>query len=149
MVKRDLLTREEAEAADLNIIHAFFESETGRRMRKAECVRREVPFNYRKKAHEIMDNMQPGHDTLLIQGVIDCFFEEEGQWVIVDYKTDYVDSPERVNELVKLYQKQMNLYSEALEQITGKPVRERILYFLSINQAIKIQHKGDQNGKRY
>lgn len=101
MVKRDLLTRDEAEAADLNIIHAFFESETGRRMRKAECVRREVPFNYRKKAHEIMDNMQPGHDTLLIQGVIDCFFEEEGQWVIVDYKTDYVDSPERVNELVK------------------------------------------------
>ena len=67
----------------------------------------------------------------------------------MDYKTDYVDSPERVNELVKLYQKQMNLYSEALEQITGKPVRERILYFLSINQAIKIQHKGDQNGKRY
>ena len=44
----------------------------------------------------------------------------------MDYKTDYVDSPERVNELVKLYQKQMNLYSEALEQITGKPVRERI-----------------------
>jgi len=138
MVQLELLTCEEAHAADMDRIRAFFESETGIRMRNASCVRREVPFNYRKKAHEIMDNLQSGDDTLLIQGVIDCFFEEQGQWVIVDYKTDYVNSPERINQIVKRYRMQMDLYAEALEQITGKPVKEKILYLLSINKAVKM-----------
>jgi ATP-dependent helicase/nuclease subunit A len=75
---------------------------------------------------------------LLIQGVIDCFFEEEGQWVLVDYKTDYVNSVQRLQELAQQYRVQMDLYTEALEQITGKPVKERILYFLSANQAINV-----------
>ncbi len=138
MVRRELITLDEAEAADLTIIHGFINSETGIRIRNASNVRREVPFNYRKKACEIVDNLQPNGDTLLIQGVIDCFFEEDGQLVIVDYKTDYVDSPERVKILKERYQLQMDLYTEALERITGKQVKERILYLLSINQAVKM-----------
>ena len=98
----------------------------------------EVPFNLRKKACELFADMQSGSDTLLVQGVIDCFFEEEGQWVLVDYKTDYVDSPERINELAQRYRIQMDLYAEALEQITGKPVKERILCLLHANQAVSM-----------
>lgn len=138
MVKSELLTQEEAQAADLTRIRAFLNSETGRRIRNAADVRREVPFNFRKKADEMIDNLQSNDDTLLIQGVIDCFFEEEGQWVLVDYKTDYVNSMQKVKELTQRYRIQMDLYTEALEQITGKPVKERILYLLSINQAINL-----------
>ncbi|HHT64692.1 MAG: helicase-exonuclease AddAB subunit AddA [Caldicoprobacterales bacterium] len=138
MVRCELLTQEEAQAADLTWIHAFFNSETGFRIRNADGVRREVPFNFRKKADELINHLQPNDDTLLIQGVIDCFFEEEGQWVLVDYKTDYVNSVQRLQELAQQYRVQMDLYTEALEQITGKPVKERILYFLSANQAINV-----------
>lgn len=138
MVQRELLTEEEVQAADLNMIMNFLNSQTGRRIRNAEGVRREVPFNLRKKACELFADMQSGSDTLLVQGVIDCFFEEEGQWVLVDYKTDYVDSPERINELAQRYRIQMDLYAEALEQITGKPVKERILCLLHANQAVSM-----------
>jgi ATP-dependent helicase/nuclease subunit A len=96
------------------------------------------PLTSEKKADELINHLQPNDDTLLIQGVIDCFFEEEGQWVLVDYKTDYVNSVQRLQELAQQYRVQMDLYTEALEQITGKPVKERILYFLSANQAINV-----------
>ena len=73
MVQRELLTEEEVQAADLNMIMNFLNSQTGRRIRNAEGVRREVPFNLRKKACELFADMQSGSDTLLVQGVIDCF----------------------------------------------------------------------------
>ncbi|HHY83826.1 MAG TPA: helicase-exonuclease AddAB subunit AddA, partial [Clostridiales bacterium] len=138
MVERQLLTEEEAKAADIEMIYGFLDSETGRRIRSAVNVRREVPFNYRKKACEVMKDWASNDDTLLIQGVIDCFFEEEGQWVLVDYKTDYVDSEEKVTQTADRYRIQIDLYTEALEQITGKPVKERILCLLSINRAVKM-----------
>ena len=138
MVKKELLTEDEAKAADLSMIIAFLNSEIGRRIRNAPYVRRETPFNLRKKAHELMVDLQPGEDTLLIQGIIDCFFEEDGQWVLVDYKTDYVKSEDVLQQLIERYRTQMELYTEALVQITGKPVKERILYLLSMNQAVVV-----------
>jgi ATP-dependent helicase/nuclease subunit A len=138
MVQRELLTEEEVRAADLNMITDFLNSEIGRRIRRAGGLRREVPFNLRKKAGQLFPDMPPVNDTLLVQGVIDCFFEEDGQWVLVDYKTDYVDSPQKVKELAERYRIQMNLYAEALEQITGKPVKERILCLLHANQAVSM-----------
>ncbi len=139
MIKCELLTEEEAQAANMNQILGFLNSEIGHRIRNASRVHREVPFNLRKKAHELLDDLQPNEDTLLIQGVIDCFFEEEGEWILVDYKTDYVNSGEKLLLLKERYRIQLDLYSEALEQITGKPVKERILYLLSINQAVQMR----------
>lgn len=138
MVARELLTEEEAQAANMKQINGFLNSEIGQRIRNAAQVFREHPFNLRKKSHELMETLQANEDTLLIQGVIDCFFEEEGQWVLVDYKTDYVGSGEMLLQLKERYRIQMDLYTEALEQITGKQVKERVLYLLSINQAVRM-----------
>ncbi len=138
MIKRELLTEDEAQVANMNQIYGFINSETGQRICNATQVYREVPFNLRKKSHQLMENLQANDDTLLIQGVIDCFFEEEGQWVLVDYKTDYVDSSDKLLQLKERYRIQMDLYTEALEQITGKQVKERVLYLLSINQAVRM-----------
>ncbi|NLW12498.1 MAG: hypothetical protein GX028_10855 [Clostridiaceae bacterium] len=139
MIKRELLTEEEAQVANMNQIYAFLNSEIGKRIRNASQVYREVPFNLRKKSHELMEDLQANEDTLLIQGVIDCFFEEEGQWVLVDYKTDYMDSSDKILQLKERYRVQMDLYTEALEQITGKQVKERVLYLLSINQEVRVE----------
>ncbi|NLB43100.1 MAG: hypothetical protein GX815_12780, partial [Clostridiales bacterium] len=138
MIKRELLTEDEAQVANMNQIYGFLNSETGQRIRNASQVHREVPFNLRKKSYELIENLQANDDTLLIQGVIDCFFEENDQWVLVDYKTDYVDSSEKLLQLKERYRIQMDLYTEALEQITGKLVKERILFLLSINQAVQM-----------
>jgi ATP-dependent helicase/nuclease subunit A len=138
MVQKELLTEEEAEAVDIDLITSFFRSETGLRIRNASGVRREVPFNFRKKASDVLEGYESKTDTMLIQGVIDCFFEEDGQLVLIDYKTDYIGPANTVDKLVGRYRIQIDLYTEALERITGMPVKERILYLLSINRAVHL-----------
>ena len=64
-------------------------------------------------------------ERILIQGIIDAFFEEDGKLVLVDYKTDYVEEPET---LIRRYETQVRYYTRALEQMTGKRVAERYLY---------------------
>ena len=67
----------------------------------------------------------PETETVLIQGIIDVFFEEEGGLVLLDYKTDAVSSME---ELWNRYETQLDYYQEAVQKLSGKPVRERMLY---------------------
>ena len=82
----------------------------------------------------------PAEETVLIQGIIDVFFEEEDGFVVLDYKSDAVSA---AAELVKRYQVQLSYYSEALEQIFGyeagadkKPVKERIIYSFMLGEEI-------------
>lgn len=84
----------------------------------------------------------PAAETVLIQGIIDVFFEEEDGFVVLDYKTDAVSA---AAELVKRYQVQLAYYSEALEQIygyapgaDGKPVKERLIYSFKLGEEILV-----------
>ena len=61
----------------------------------------------------------------MIQGIIDVFFEEDGELVLLDYKTDSVPT---LQALWDRYETQLDYYQEALEKLTGKKVKERILY---------------------
>ena len=69
-------------------------------------------------------------EKVILQGIIDAFIMEE-DGIIVDYKTDRVKDGE---ELRNRYQKQIDLYSEALEQILGKKVKRRVLYSFSLGE---------------
>ena len=106
-------------------ISGYFTSEIGRRMLQSGNVRREWAFNLRLT----------GQQALLLQGVIDCAFEENGAWVLVDYKTDRVDDEQT---LVNRYAEQLAWYARALTEITGKPVKERYLYALRVGKAIAV-----------
>ena len=64
-------------------------------------------------------------ERILIQGIIDAFFEEDGKLVLVDYKTDYVENSDI---LIRRYEAQVRYYTRALEQMTEKRVAERYLY---------------------
>ena len=72
----------------------------------------------------------------MIQGIIDAYFEEDNEIVVVDYKTDSVKKSE---ELVKRYKEQLNYYEEALEKLTGKKVKEKILYSFALNESITVK----------
>lgn len=93
---------------------------------------REQPFVYGISAARLQDksrpdgeNTFPADETVLIQGIVDVFFEEDDGLVLLDYKTDVIKVPE---ELVKRYKVQLDYYAEALESLTGKRVKERVLY---------------------
>ena len=74
-------------------------------------------------------------EKVILQGIIDAFIMEEEGIILVDYKTDRVKDGE---ELRNRYQKQIDLYSEALEQILGKKVKRRVLYSLSLGEEVDL-----------
>ncbi len=77
----------------------------------------------------------PEKEQVLIQGIIDVFFEEEGEIVVVDYKTDAVSSEK---ELIGRYQVQLDYYGEALERLTGKKVKQKIIYSFALGKEIML-----------
>lgn len=95
---------------------------------------REQPFVLGMKASEVNDNF-PKEEMILIQGIIDVFFEEEDGLVLVDYKTDRVSNQQ---DLILRYQAQMDYYKRALEQLTGKRVKEVIIYSFGLECEIPL-----------
>ena len=77
----------------------------------------------------------PEKEQVLIQLIIDVFFEEDGKIIVADYKTDVVKSPE---ELVTRYQVQLDYYGEALARLTGKEVVEKIIYSFALGKEIMV-----------
>ncbi|WZL72191.1 helicase-exonuclease AddAB subunit AddA [Clostridiaceae bacterium 35-E11] len=137
MVTAELLKPEEANVVDILKIQKFFQSAIGQRIIKAKKVFREVPFNFVKKACEITLGLEDCEESLLVQGVIDCYFEEEDGFVLVDYKTDYAGLGNK-EEIVNKYRVQIELYKEALEKITRKTVKESYLYLFYLDEEVKI-----------
>ncbi len=95
----------------------------------------EIPFSI-SESNPGCDPAIP--DEKVTNGVIDLAFEEADGWVIVDYKTDVIDSPERLNKLVKHYSSQVNLYRRYWEAITGTKVSEAGLYFVAANEWVAV-----------
>lgn len=139
MVINELLTQKEAETVDYHRINRFLHSELGKRLIKAERLYREVPFNIEVRSTEIYRDLPEdlyGDDTILLQGVIDCYFEENGEIVLIDYKTDYVQDNE-VDVMKEKYRMQIEYYTMALQQIMGRKVRERYIYLFWNGHIIK------------
>lgn len=130
MVARDLISTQQAQSVNTGKIRLFLESPLGKRLLAAESISREVPFNMEIPCHELYPEMQGGiyrGETLLLQGVIDCYFEEADGIVLLDYKTDYVPTGE-VETIKERYRLQISYYSRALEMLTGKKVKESYIY---------------------
>ncbi|MCM1193362.1 MAG: helicase-exonuclease AddAB subunit AddA [Butyrivibrio sp.] len=132
-VESGRLKEEYARAVNVKKVLCFLESELAWRMWRAErsgrlC--REQPFVMGVSASKLGQEF-PDSERVLIQGIIDVFFEEEDGIVLLDYKTDAVSS---LRELWNRYETQMDYYSQALLKLTGKPVKERILYSFHLNQ---------------
>ncbi|WP_442603698.1 helicase-exonuclease AddAB subunit AddA [Paenibacillus sp. KN14-4R] len=130
MIDREMLTPAQCEAVDAAMIVSFFHTEVGQRLLKASVIRREVPFSYGLRAGEVYGEADPitAQETVLIQGVIDCLFEDEEGLVLLDYKTDRVHG-KSLEDLAAQYRVQIELYSRAIEHIYRKPLSRKYLYF--------------------
>ena len=115
----------------------FLQSNLAKRMKMADRAGklfREQPFVLGIAANRVEKSF-PEEEKVLIQGIIDAYFEEDGQIVLVDYKTDAIKTPE---ELISRYETQVEYYKEALEKLTGKKVSESILYSFALNKAVTV-----------
>lgn len=96
---------------------------------------KEQPFVLGIPASQL-DNKFPQTETVLVQGVIDAFYyDEDGDMILLDYKTDRVAKPQ---ELIERYKTQLDYYQDALEQITGKRVKKRIIYSFKLGEEIEV-----------
>ncbi len=118
-------------------ITRFLMTDTAYRMGEAARAGRlykEQPFVMGLPADRLSREF-PHEETVLIQGIIDVFFEENGKYVLLDYKTDAVQTAE---ELVKRYHVQLDYYAKALELSSGFRDTEKILYSFKLGEEIRL-----------
>lgn len=130
------LSKEMAGCIRIRDILCFLNSGAGKRMQtaaKAGRLWREQPFVLGVPASEIYPEIQ-SEELILVQGIIDVCFEENGELVVLDYKTDRVRKAE---ELREKYHAQLDYYAEALEQLLKKPVKEKIIYSFTLQEELK------------
>ncbi len=136
LVNRHLLTAEQAKSVNRGNINRFLASPLADELRAADFVEREYRFSLLVDAGDYYENMSPG-DQILLQGVVDLFAETEKGILIVDFKTDYV-TEENLDEKVREYRSQVEVYSNALCEILGKKVYRKVLYFLRTGEAVEV-----------
>ncbi len=138
MVAKELLTPQQAQSVNAAKIRRFLASDLGQRVLQAEHVYREAPFNMAIPCAELYPDLHAdafGAETVLLQGVIDCYFEEPDGIVLLDYKTDFV--PDGNTALLKeRYKVQINNYARALALLTGKQVKEKYIYLFWTGEAV-------------
>ena len=123
-------------------ILGLLESPLGLRLRKAAqsgCLKKEQPFVLGVSADtiypELFERQEEEEELLIVQGIIDVYFEEADGIVVVDYKTDRAASRE---ELAERYEKQLSYYGEVLERLTGKRVKEKIIYSFARKEEVQV-----------
>ena len=129
LVDLSQLTEVQANSLSREKLRSFFSSDFAERMFKSDRIYREIRVSSFVKASELENTCFD--DEILVQGIADCVFEENGKLVLVDYKTDYINSEE---ELLDLYKKQIGFYVDAISKTLKKPVKEAMLYSFCLNK---------------
>ena len=137
LIKRQVITEKESEVMTPEKILKFFKSSIGSRMLSSKFIKREQKIYTQIKLKDIYLNEDYKDESIMLRGVIDAYFEEEGEIVIIDYKTDKVN-PYNKDEIITRYSKQLDIYSKVLTELTGKKVKEKYLYLFNIDEEIQI-----------
>lgn len=140
LIKDNRLKKEDVSRLRLDYIDQFIVSDVAKRMRQAKMknlLYKEKQFVMGIKASEVMKDSD-SEELILIQGIIDVFFEEDGEIVLVDYKSDYVDKEQ---QLINRYRVQLQYYKRAIEQMLKKRVKEMIIYSLTMGKEIRIDEE--------
>ena len=133
------MSEAEAECIRISDIQSFVNGALGQRMKVAALsglLFREQPFVIARKASELEPEWQCEEDVL-VQGIIDGYFIEDEEIVLVDYKTDFVRRGEE-QKLIDRYHVQLEDYAQALERMTGRKVKERYIYSFTLGKEILL-----------
>ena len=134
LLKSGILSKEESDVISIEKIELFISSALGQRIKNSSAVYREEPFVISVPASEIEPSL-PNDETICVQGIIDCYFEEDDCIVLVDYKTDVYEHPE---EIVQKYSKQLYYYEKALKSKCKDKLIKKYLYLLYKNDIIEL-----------
>ena len=137
LVSLGKLTEVEAAAADKKMLERFFESNLFKRIKNADKIYREQKFTIAVPLGELNSDVPKefSSEKAVVQGVIDCAFFENGETIVLDYKTDNVKDEE---ELKRRYSGQLSIYKRAAEEIFSQPVKETLIFSLRLNKTVVL-----------
>ncbi len=136
LVAKEFITAQQGEAVAPEKLYAFFSSPLGQEILASNTLRREFKFSILVPANQYYETVA-GEERVLLQGVVDCYFENARGITVVDFKTDRVE-PQNQTARAEEYRPQLMAYSHALAEVTGKPVTRRVLWFFSTDCAVEI-----------
>ncbi|MGQ9557563.1 MAG: helicase-exonuclease AddAB subunit AddA [Desulfurispora sp.] len=134
-----VLGEAQRELVNVEQIAGFVDSPPGRRLLQlagSGRIWREIPFTVALSCRELyprLDVEQAGEESIILQGIIDCLLDEPDGLVIIDYKSDYLTAGQAA-EFVRRHSAQLQLYARAVSKITGRPVKEKILYSFTLGR---------------
>lgn len=134
---KGFLSEAESEGVELEKIEKFFSGNLAKRIFSSDLFMREYKFVTEVSAEEynpeLPENLKD--EKIVIQGIADCVFSENGEAVLVDYKTDRVSSPKK---LIELYRNQLKVYKQAIEKSLEISVKEVLLYSFHLGEEIEV-----------
>jgi ATP-dependent helicase/nuclease subunit A len=119
------------------MIERFVKTPLAERMRRSSHIMRETPFVYAVDPAEINPEWRGASGRPLVHGIIDCVFEEDGGYVLLDYKSDRV-SEENVSDALKRYAVQMDVYKKAFEAASGDRIKQSLIYFMRLGRSFEL-----------
>ena len=137
LVEQGFITKVQGDSIDIGKAESFVNSSLADRMLRSPSLSREYRFTVEIPASSIDNTLEYpyGNEKIVLQGAIDCMFEEDGKMVVVDYKTDRAKDPLK---LAEMYKEQLRLYKLAVEQITGKSVGQCLLYSFAMSCEVMV-----------
>ena len=136
LVEEGMLTASEAEVVDKKAVAEFFRSDLAKRLLSSEKVYKEYAFTVSIPLEEMEQGIKADGEVIIIEGVADCAFIENGGLVIIDFKTDRVDNSE---ELTEKYREQLRIYSRCLGEVIGLPVKQTLIYSFKLGETVEIK----------
>ena len=133
MAAKRLIDEEERRLVSPALIADFIMSPVAKRALAADVCRREWSFSLRMPISRVCPEYTEG--SILVQGTIDLCFIENGEWILADYKTERSADEQ---ELIKRYKPQLDIYAEALSELTGRPVRQAVICLVSQKKEIYL-----------
>lgn len=136
LIKNNIISEKQGSSINLNRILEFLKTDFAKRIKKAKKIEKEKMFCTKVLAKEIFK--EATEETILVQGIMDLFFiDENNKLILVDYKTDYVEKGKE-ETLVQKYKKQLDIYAKALAEALEKNVDEVYIYSLYLNKEILL-----------
>ena len=133
---RKIITQKEAESIPINVLLKYTKSNLFMDLKEARKVYKEEPFYINIPANEIYEERKDLEENILVQGIIDLYYiDKDGNIILVDYKTDYVQEEK---ELIEKYKEQLELYKNAIEKALNQKVDKTIIYSTYLQKEIVV-----------
>ena len=140
LVEKEIITQNEADAIDVNLIYQYTKSQLFEELRQAKEVHKEQPFYINIPAKDVVSEAENSKKNILVQGIIDLYYiDKNDNLVLIDFKTDYISNePNAKEKILDKYIVQLEIYKTALEQALGRKVNKTAICLVKDEYYLEI-----------